>query len=58
MRKRDVLKLHNEDEVLLKKTGESLRVLHTWKDKRTNSVFLEVIGKQTGWKVLYSQEVK
>jgi len=58
----DAKKLHNEDEVVSKETGESIRVLSVktvlTDDSGASLIEVEGVGKQTGYGVWSHREVR
>lgn len=52
MKRRDAMKLHNEDEVIVKKTGQVLRVIKAWEvnlDKHGNPRVISLLLDDGLW---------
>lgn len=55
MQFKDALKLHNEDEVTVKRTGEVVNVINTWTEGKT--VYIETETAEDGFTTLTHKEV-
>lgn len=58
MRYRDAVKLHKDDEVTLKATGETAQVLDAWTEiEWPGLVFIELVSHEKGWQQITHKEI-
>ena len=55
---KDAMKLHNEDEVTLKKTGEIVSVLNAWPSADKKTINIEYATRSGGYGVTDHKKVK